>query len=124
MAGDLGPLRQVPQIRERKFQSLGDQPIDAQPPIGKIAFLQGRIFVALGHPCAIHLEHRGQITGGEFAGARVAAEQPLGAIGQPLGRGKKRLEIRGLGEPVTTGEQEACRGKRKKPAPGEQNVRH
>src|ERR1700719_3289447 len=40
MAGDLGPLRQVPQIRERQIQRLGDQPIDAQPPIGKIAFPQ------------------------------------------------------------------------------------
>ena len=40
MAGDLGPLRQVPQIRERQFQRLGDQPIDAQAPSGEIAFPQ------------------------------------------------------------------------------------
>jgi hypothetical protein len=38
MAGDLGPLWQIPQIRERQLQRFGDQPIDAQTPIGKIAF--------------------------------------------------------------------------------------
>src|SRR5712675_693769 len=38
MARDLGSLRQVPQIRERQFQGTGDQPVDAQTPIGKIAF--------------------------------------------------------------------------------------
>ena len=68
----------------------------------------GRIFLALRHVAAIHLEHRRQIGGGEFARERMpASKQPLESISKPLRRGKTLLDIRGFGEPVAAGEQRA-----------------
>jgi hypothetical protein len=57
MARDLGPLRELLQIREREFERI-DEPINAQAPISEIVFAHGRIFLALGHACAIDLENR------------------------------------------------------------------
>src|ERR1700730_15611522 len=121
MTRNLRALREHLQIRKRQFERIGDEPLDAQTPIGEIVFTQSRIFLAVRHSCAIDLEDWRNIRKTEFSRKRVAtAEQALDAIGQPLGRGKKLLEIWRLRETVAACEQQTAgtsRAQSEEPAP-------
>ena len=134
VTGDLGSLRHRAEIGQRKIERPDHEPVNAQPPIGEPRFLQGRIRGRVRRMGAVDLEVGRKIVSGKFAGqGSPAAQQPLHAIGQPLGRAENLPEARGLREPVATAEQDGSQAGRAEaeelapPKPltfGEQNAAH